>query len=582
METLNYAKGVTLNFNLRKPLSKRPTNLYAVVKLSGKQIKIPTTAKICAYLWNSKKQLPVLSENMSDADKSNAMAVSSIIFSFQRAFADFYLYLYSRNEVVTADEVKNYLTEKVFSELKISRDMANNGVPNVKRTKSATKALRDAFKLYPQVNKRPIAESTLTTYKYNLQVFLNYCKDTKHDAISMLSVDGLNKYQVYLEKQGQSTDNIKNCLRIVVMLINKVIAKRPEFSNYGVKSVAFDLPTPIKSKGKKVELTDEELDAIRNCDGLTPPQKEYRDVFLLECYTGQRASDIHNFFSPELHTDKDEFIGFVTQKEKVPALVVKTPEVMEILERYKDGFKHIDINSEILAKNETISLKIIGKKAKLSRIIEYIDTKGNVQRKPLSELISSHFGRHTFVTRMARKISLEDLKLLTGHKDTQSLNKNYLHQTEDDRRNILKKALKLADDSDSHVEVAKMDVLNEVFSYDSLLQIENMLRSNIDVFHLDSTKQAINVIKDVAKISSYPKEIDKDKVISLDKVVFELSYYFRDVNLYSIFQFKEKYFGIIDNLASEDEIRASFALEDIERPKRENDAKLEEYENSLK
>ena len=79
MEKLNNAKGVTINFNLRRPHSKMPTNLYAVVKLSGKQIKIPTTAKICAYLWNNKKQLPVLTENMSDADKSNAIAVSSIV-----------------------------------------------------------------------------------------------------------------------------------------------------------------------------------------------------------------------------------------------------------------------------------------------------------------------------------------------------------------------------------------------------------------------------------------------------------------------------------------------------------------------
>ena len=143
METLNYAKGVTLNFNLRKPQSKRATNLYAVVKLSGKQIKIPTTAKICAYLWNSKKQLPILSENMSDADRSNAVNVSSIIFSFQRAFADFYLYLCSRKEVVTANEVRDYFSEKVSLVKKVGC-MARNGVPNVKRERKDTLALQKA------------------------------------------------------------------------------------------------------------------------------------------------------------------------------------------------------------------------------------------------------------------------------------------------------------------------------------------------------------------------------------------------------------------------------------------------------
>ena len=45
MAELNYLKELTLNFNLRKPTSKRPTNVYAVVKVCGKQLKIPTTAK---------------------------------------------------------------------------------------------------------------------------------------------------------------------------------------------------------------------------------------------------------------------------------------------------------------------------------------------------------------------------------------------------------------------------------------------------------------------------------------------------------------------------------------------------------
>jgi hypothetical protein len=70
MTELNYLKEMTLNFNLRKPTSKRPTNVYAVVKVCGKQMKIPTTAKINAYLWDSKKQIPMLLDCMSDVDNN--------------------------------------------------------------------------------------------------------------------------------------------------------------------------------------------------------------------------------------------------------------------------------------------------------------------------------------------------------------------------------------------------------------------------------------------------------------------------------------------------------------------------------
>ena len=94
MAELNCLKELTLNFNLRKPTSKRPTNVYAVVKVCGKQLKIPTTAKINAYLWDSKKQVPMLLNSMSDVERDNAKRVFSIINSFQSAFSDYYCYFY--------------------------------------------------------------------------------------------------------------------------------------------------------------------------------------------------------------------------------------------------------------------------------------------------------------------------------------------------------------------------------------------------------------------------------------------------------------------------------------------------------
>jgi len=340
METLNYAKGVTLNFNLRKPQSKRATNLYAVVKLSGKQIKIPTTAKICAYLWNSKKQLPILSENMSDADRSNAVNVSSIIFSFQRAFADFYLYLCSRKEVVTANDVRNYFSENVISVIKVGC-MAKNGVPNVKREKKASLALLKALELYPMMKSKAVSENTLKTYNYNLSNFIKYCKDIKRDSVLMLTEKGINEYEIYLRKQKKSASNVRDSLRIVRILINDVLIKHPDLKHYGIKPVNVKLPSNVRSEGKMVELTDEEVKAIADCDGLTPKQKEYRDLFVLECLTGQRASDIPILFNPARHTIKNKYFSFITKKEGVPALVERTPEVLAIIDRYKDGFQSL-------------------------------------------------------------------------------------------------------------------------------------------------------------------------------------------------------------------------------------------------
>ena len=579
MEQLNFAKGVTLNFNLRKPHSKRPTNLYAVVKLSGKQIKIPTTARICAYLWNSKKQLPVLSENMSETDKKNALSVNNIIFLFQKVFTEFYLYLCSRKEVITSNEVKDYFTEKVLSEIKLGKDMANNGVPNVKRERKATKALLEALKLY---SNQQVEASTIKTYRYNLQNFLDYCKSISRDSIRMLTDDGMKDYENYLRKikPKKSEDNIRNCIRVVKTLTNKVIAKSDKFKNYGVKAIFYKLPKNLSTKGKKVELTDEEIDAIRMCEGLTPRQAEYRDIFMLEILTGQRASDIHILFNPSLYIVRRGYFCFITKKEKVSAKVKQTPEVLDIINRYKDGFRYLNIESDSLAQNESTCLKIIGRKAGLNRIIEYIDNENIKQSKPLYEILSSHFGRHTFVTRMARIMSLEEIKYLTGHKDTQSLTKNYLHQTDDDVIEILEKAFGKGKEEKASITINNEKALNELFAYNLFIQIWGEIKCDLDAFKSDdNTRQAIAIIKDLSKINNYPKDTDISKAVDLEHVIFELSYFNHDTKIYSTYKYKERYFGLEVDVPSTDEVEAMFVQEDIDRPKKQIQADIEAWEN---
>ncbi len=575
MAELNCLKELTLNFNLRKPTSKRPTNVYAVVKVCGKQIKIPTTAKINAYLWDSKKQIPMLLDCMSDAERDNAKHVFSIINSFHTAFIEYYNYLYLNFQEITSDNVRVYFEKNVLSKLIANKNMAKNGVPNVTRQRKATNALDKALGIYA----KSISDSTLTTYKYNLQNFKDYCAEIKRDSVLMLSKKGLNEFEAYLKGKGKTINNIRNCLRVVKTVVNEILAKHPDFKKYGIEEIEIKLPKDKKSEGKKVELTDDEITAIKNCEGLTPVQTEYRDLFILEYLTGQRVSDIPTLFNPNLYTIEGDYFSFITKKEKVAALVKRTPEVLEIIDKYKDGFKHININSRYLAQGETNALKEIAMKAGLNRIITYKDNKGETHSEPLYKMISSHFGRHTFVTRMARQMSLEKVKYLTGHKDTQSLNKNYLHQTVEDRINILDKAFNRTEKNDNPTtEIGRKDVLNEQFAYDMLLNIEHAIKNDIN-FNTDSTRQAIKIIKSVVGLSSCPKDINIEKVAALDRIVFELSYYYRDAQLYSAYQYKEHYFGIIDKVASYDEINLMFANEDIERPKQVIDALIDEYEN---
>ena len=136
MKTLNFTNAVSLNFNLREPKKvKGSTNLYAVVKLEGKQLKIAIGCKVNPWQWNAKKQIPIIKDGMCQQDIENALAINEKINDVRTKF---YLYLCS-GENITESTIKEVLTPIE------TKDMANKNAIPPKRTKTATKLLLEAF-----------------------------------------------------------------------------------------------------------------------------------------------------------------------------------------------------------------------------------------------------------------------------------------------------------------------------------------------------------------------------------------------------------------------------------------------------
>lgn len=91
---MNKLNNITLNFNLREPHVKRPTQLYAVVRANTKQYKIPLHIKIQPWLWDNKKQIPIL----LNEDKST-LQVFNIILDLRLLFWEKCLYLCNVREL---------------------------------------------------------------------------------------------------------------------------------------------------------------------------------------------------------------------------------------------------------------------------------------------------------------------------------------------------------------------------------------------------------------------------------------------------------------------------------------------------
>lgn len=76
---------LSLNYNLRNPKSKRPTIVYAVIRIAGKQYKINIGAKVYPNQWNSRLQMPII-HNISNLDAGNNNIVLAQINQIEIAF----------------------------------------------------------------------------------------------------------------------------------------------------------------------------------------------------------------------------------------------------------------------------------------------------------------------------------------------------------------------------------------------------------------------------------------------------------------------------------------------------------------
>ena len=369
------------------------------------------------------------------------------------------------------------------------------------------------------------------------------------------------------------------------------------FSRYKLSKVEYQALEEYHAKGgdkKRRPLTNEELEKLMSCDTLNDREKEYRDLFILECNAGYRVSDTSKLFNPSLQRfhskDGNEYLTIVPQKEEaknIIAVIWLNETVKTILERYKDGFKYADVNKTHYSRNLIYNLRNIFKKASLDSTEKWIDAKGNQHEDKLYDIVGSHFARYTFIYHglFDYGFTPDELKDFTGHADDTMINDVYKVYSEEDVVTVADKALNRvmakvgSSTSPTQQITAVTNPLNDLFAYDSFISIIELMNKNNDVFHLDSTKQAIKVMKDISKLNSYSKDANISKVQELEQVIFELSYYFRDTLLYSVFKHKEYYFGMEVEVPSTQDVEIMFAQEDLERPQKQIQADIEAWEN---
>lgn len=573
-ELLINVNDISMSFNLRKPNGNRATNVYAILRIGHVQLKLPTRCKVNSWQWDKKLQMPIVTGNITEADCCNNLRVYRILSKIRQEYLNFYSYLCKNSVSVTVKRLRELINEMVITIIH-DEDMNKDKLDkSMNRSSKASTQLEKAFDLYYGTYHQKTKESSKEMERAKLNAFISYCKENGLDDYHSLSQHGLNTYQHYLMNiakelgsKGNSNRTINLKCQFIERMINFMVGN-DSFSRYKLSKVKYQPLEEVHVKGvekKRRPLTNAELDKLMSCNALNNKEKEYRDLFILECNAGYRISDTPKLFDSSMQRrhvkNGNEYITIVPQKEEtknIIAVILLNDTIKAILERYKDGFDKVDLNNKTYNRNFTYNLRNICKKAGLDSTEKWIDAKGYQHEDKLYDIIGSHFARYTFIYHGLFDIGLtpDELKDFTGHADDTMINEVYKVYSEEDIVTIadmhLNRAMAKAKES-SH-DARQIDIvgnlLNALFAYDTLIKLKNADEQGINIEELEECKEVIKTIKQLPSVQ-VPTDINKSDIDKHIREIFPTLLLIADTQTLIIFTQKIANYNISNEITKD-------------------------------
>lgn len=496
------------NFNLRQPKANKPTNIYLVVYLNNKQVKLSTGVKVYPEHWNIRKQQAYVNARLSKLDNNNNTIANDRLSELKDMFLEFKHYLCEH-----PTDIDNSIT------ILRTRIYKNTMTTEIKK-KSATTVMKEI------IDAKQAASSTKEQQKLNVGKFERYLKENNiSDTWESMNLNTFEGYQKYLVDNGRGSVTIRNIIQNTLFPLLKKVSKRVDipFTWYDSNLNSFEFVKDESNKelasNKKVTLTEEQLKQlydypITGTELQVRKRTEIRDLFVLQCLVGQRVGDMQKFFNGDNEKDEEEdTISIIQQKTKARAIIPLTPLAKEIISKYQNTeLKYYKPSNS----NLNAELRIIAEEAGLNTPVTFEDKDGK-QVKPLFELVHTHTARHTFITIMCRRdIPKETIIIATGHEDTKMIDKVYSHLSNKDKAQKVSTAFKKKLDGDIF-SMGKVETnsLNEA-------KPMNDVTNNITFDTLLDTQFFASKINKAAELQSQVGHLKNGKLCSYDNEITSL------------------------------------------------------------
>lgn len=577
MERQIFINEMQARFNLRKPRSEKPTNLYLVCRINNKQVKLSTGVKIYPDHWNEKRQEAYISVRLSEIDNINNTIVNKKITKLKEYFIEFKHYLCMHPDEI--GESMKLLKQHIYKD-RMKKELQ----------KPAT------FIMKQIIEAKTCAESSKKQYRSNIDKFERFLKENEiPNTWESMNLDTINRYQKQIIKENplHPHNTLRNIIKGTIFNLLGIADKRLDipfkWSDSNLNSFEFvkDKSNKELADNKKVSLTEEQLNKfykhiITGTERQIKKYTEIRDLFILQCLVGQRIGDMQKFFNGDNEMDEEAgTISIIQQKTKARAIIPLLPLAKEIISKYE--------NKELLYYKERKSivneaLKEVAEQAGLDEPITY-EENGIKQTQPLYKLLHTHTARHTFITILCRKgIPKETVIIATGHEDTKMIDKVYSHLNSKDKAKKVSNAFKSLNNGIFNMGEVETNSLNEVkptndatnnITFDTLLDTQffaSKINKASDMFErmgyvkngklYDYNSEISGIVKEIEAYMQSPasglevahKYVERLSVGNLSNLRDELKLLIVkcikiEVNVETVMQIVDKAFkmGILDN-----------------------------------
>ncbi len=318
---------------------------------------------------------------------------------------------------------KKYELEKFLANAKLKYQTVSKGElyelikGEVKKSKDVDtlEEILSRFTLEHKTKKgTSIKSNTVKKYK-SLMLHIERFQGNNQFTPSQYSNNWVESFIIYLRNIAKINDNT---------LCKYITALKTFFTHFKKrgKIIPADFNEIYVSETEQIVniLTKKELTILENFHFESKYEDQIRDVFLYQCYTGSRYSDIEKINKNEIHTARPiwEYI------DKKNGGMIKAP-INKACQRIISKYLYLPSVLPIY-KNQVMNrkLKTIAEIAGLNRMVKKISSfDGNKKEEyfPLYKIISTHMARKTFISLSLQEEMPERMvREVSGHKDERS------------------------------------------------------------------------------------------------------------------------------------------------------------------